>query len=241
VTDSKDGILMIEVTIEADLPEGGTGTATAYLGKDPVRRRNLTSLTPLYFAGDLPGALRYGLDRDTELGGDSWGARSANALIAQLPALVIFNDLSLEHGGPWGSDHRSHKVGTSIDALYPGGGGGGNTLNFNITDRENLWSDARGGNLAARRTMVEWIRTVHANMDTIFDAGTPPSFIYVGRLAWNWVPIVSGTYGDGTTILDPDSGTAIGAWQSHGDVRQADKHENHIHIEMRPSMFGNPR
>jgi hypothetical protein len=63
----------------------------------------------------------------------------------------------------------------------------------------------------------------------------------VGGIARDYPPIVSGTYGDGTTILDPDNGTAIGAWQSRGSVRRWEGHLDHIHIEMRPSVLGNPQ
>lgn len=87
--------------------------------------------------------------------------------------------------------------------------------------------------------MVQWLRTVRANMDTIFDVGTV-RLISIGRDAWNRAPIVGGTYGDGTAIIDPDTSVALGRWASHGAPTKATGHLNHLHIEMKPSIMGNP-
>ena len=195
-------------------------------------------LTPLYKAGEIPNVLRFSV-RDENLGGDSWGTRSANDLLASLSQFLIFNDLSLEHG-PRFELHSSHRVGTSIDVRYLGPGGEGNGLNRVAATRKARWDQAQGGDVAARREMVAWVRANRTNMDAVFATGSV-RLIYIGNAAWNWRPIVEGTFGDGTAVIDPDTGLALGAWQTTGTPTPYPGHLDHLHIEMKPSILGNPR
>jgi hypothetical protein len=74
----------------------------------------------------------------------------------------------------------------------------------------------------------------------LFDSGSV-KLIYIGRAPGTFAPIVDGTFGDGQSILDPDTGVPLGAWQSHGMPRGWAQHLDHLHIEMKPSILGNLR
>lgn len=88
--------------------------------------------------------------------------------------------------------------------------------------------------------MVAWVRANRTNMDTVFATGSV-RLIYIGNAAWNWRPIVEGAFGDGTVIIDPDTGVALGAWPTAGTPTPYPGHLDHLHIEMKPSIRGNPR
>ena len=55
------------------------------------------------------------------------------------------------------------------------------------------------------------------------------------------VEAMEGTFGDGTAIIDPDTGVALGAWPTAGTPTPYPEHLDHLHIEMKPSIRGNPR
>jgi hypothetical protein len=234
--------MRIQLTIQALLPGDTTPlTTTAYLGKDSVNHLESVVLTPLFKAGDMTGVLRFGR-RDEPIGGDSWGTAVANELIKAAPSLIIFNDLSMEHGGVF-PPHLEHNVGRAIDARYPGPGGESNALNGsgdnpNIKPnpphvRRDRWAQAEGGDVNAQREMVQWLRTVRTNMDAIFGAGLVQR-ILVGREPWNWAPILNGKYAGGAAIVDPDTHQPLGAWSPRGTVTPASDHLDHIHIEVKP-------
>jgi hypothetical protein len=238
ILDPKDDNMKIEISVEAQMPTVGTQTATALLGLEPVRRRQSMLLTPLYKAGRLPGAQRYSDTREDNMGGDSWGTRVAYFRINSLPSLIVFNDLSLEHGSD-PPKHDSHQVGTSIDALYPGPGGLGNTLNdTDIADRRTLFQQARLGVQPALDNMFEWVRTVRANIDAIFALGSV-KLVYISNSIVDNNPILLGTFSNGQPIVNA-SGVSLGAWQPGGTVTPWPNHLDHIHIEFKQLTSGNP-
>ena len=76
-------------------------------------------LTALYDAGKIAGAdVRRFSGRDEEKGGDGWGRERASTYL-QANSDLWFNDLSLEHGGPF-VGHRGHSTGSEIDVRYFG-------------------------------------------------------------------------------------------------------------------------
>ena len=234
----KDDDLRIQITIDALSPEDGTPvTTTAYLGKKSPSHRESVVLTPLYKAGDMPAALRFSTSREENIGGDSWGTASANELITQFPSLIIFNDLSLEHGGKFGK-HTAHQDGRSIDLRYPGPDGDNNPLNGQSGDeaaiaRKNRWAQARSGNVPALQEMIVWLKVVRARFDAIF-AATQVDFIYVGNALWNQFPIRKGTFGDGAPIVDPNTHQALGPWSPAGKIIPWADHLDHAHIQVKP-------
>jgi hypothetical protein len=240
----KDDDLRIQVTINALSPDDGTPvTATAYFGKDSNNHRESVVLTPLFLAGAMSGVQRFGPadnsspDHEEGKGGDSWGTAAANQLIQQFLPIMVFNDLSLEHGGPW-SDHTAHTKGLSIDLRYPGPAGEANPLNgaagdVNAVARQNRWLQAQNGDVAALQEMIVWLKSVRARLDFIF-ASNLANFVYIGQVHWNLWPITKGTFGNGAPIIDPDTHQPLGAWPGANKVEQHSGHLNHVHIEVKP-------
>ena len=102
-----------------------------------------------------------------------------------------------------------------------------------MSARQTLWAQARTGDLAALRQMVQWLLTVRQNTDRIL--GSPlVDFIYVDPARWHFQPMVYGTFEDGTPIVDPDTRRNLGVWHAtDGEVHKAPPHLNHFHIEMK--------
>jgi len=76
-------------------------------------------------------------------------------------------------------------------------------------------------------------------MDALFDAGGI-RVIYIDPILWHYNPIVNGTFGNGTQIIDPDTHVWIGAWSPHGKVQGIAPHLDHFHVERFVRTWGNP-
>jgi hypothetical protein len=155
---------------------------------------------------------------------------------------LVFNDLSLEHGGFF-PRHNSHQKGTSIDVRYFGPGGDSNPLNGAAqeplaTHRRDRLVEAQNAadpvvRMNALREMIEWIRLNRARMDQIL-SDSRVRLIYIGDATWNVNSLRLGRFADGTPILDPDQGNApIGAWTPSGTVTNWPGHLDHAHIELK--------
>jgi len=239
--DAKRPDAFVVTRITAKLADGTIVTKTAPLGLDVAKQRAGQVLAPLYDAGDISGAIRFGSEREALWGYDGWGTDDSFNFLQSHPALS-FNDLSLEHGGPF-PPHNSHQRGTSIDLRYLGPNGPEDPLNgSNVTTRMNTWAAARQGgvaNQAALRTMITWIQMNRSGMDALFDAGGI-RVIYIDPILWHYNPIVNGTFGNGTQIIDPDTHVWIGAWSPHGKVQGIAPHLDHFHVERFVRTWGNP-
>jgi hypothetical protein len=124
---AKASEVRIGVSVSARLADGTQVQRTVYLAK-LTDASGLQSLVPLYDASDIPGAStrRFGT-RDA--GGDAWSTAATYSFIAgQLNSdpWFLFNDVSLEHGGPWWNqahtelEHANHRHGVEVDARYFG-------------------------------------------------------------------------------------------------------------------------
>jgi hypothetical protein len=234
----------ISVELEAELPDGMVVTRRGFLGRNVNGKRQIERLMPLYDAGAMPDALRYG-PRDP--GEDGWGtAGTFDFLLANTN--LVFNDVSLEHGGRF-PGHSLHQCGVSIDTRYFGtdpsnadlnGRAGDVDENLNETGqtRFDRLEDAEAGIASAQADIVRWIRDNRARMSQLA-SDTSVLEIYIGAADWNLDSLVRGKYPGGTDIVDPTNGQELGCWlevspgQCGKPARVAEKsgHLNHVHIE----------
>lgn len=237
--DLKASDAVVEVELEALMPDGLAVTKREPLGKDVTLARAGSRLTPLYDAGEMPGASarRFGL-RDDEIGGDGWSTRETYAFLEANTDLV-FNDVSREQGGLF-PQHRVHRCGLSVDTRYLGSGGQTDPLNGREGDesaaaRLTVLRHAQNGDLTAQQRIVRWIKENRRRMDLLF-ANDTIDRILVGRIPWNFNSLVNGVYENGAAILDPDNNNQpIGAWTPLGTVLPWPEHLSHIHIERLPA------
>ena len=234
----------VYVEVQALLPNKTPVTKKVKLGVDPVSRPQGLDFRPLYDAGDIAGAsARRFSCREATWGLDGWARRKTYEVLRDFTWL-LFNDVSLEHGGFPG--HATHGTGVAFDARYPGAGGNGNALNTTPSTRRTILTQARDGDLARQQQIVDWILQVRGNISQLLnDARVRRVLIGRGvndrtnaRLAshWNWNAIVDGRYeplpnGTATEIVNPATGLPIGAW-AHTKLMRADQHLGHIHVDV---------
>jgi len=234
----------VYVEVQALLPNKTPVTKKMRLGVDPVRRPQGLDLRPLYDAGDMPGAStrRFSVCRETTWGLDGWARRKTYELLADADfTWMLFNDVSLEHGGFPG--HATHGTGVAFDARYPGAGGSGNALNTTPSTRRTTLTQARDGDLARQQQIVDWILQVRGNVTQLLNDSRVRRVLIgkglnVPQLTrhWNWNAIVNGRYeplpnGVEPEIVNPATGLAIGGW-THAKLTRADYHLDHIHVDV---------
>jgi hypothetical protein len=238
--EQKTDNMFVTVSLTAKLADGTTVTKRAFLGQNAAKGIEAQAFAPLYDAGDIPNAVRYSpvnpgshheVKNGVVLGYDAWGTADSFTFLQTHPALS-FNDLSLEHAGPWPpEDHHSHDRGTSIDLRYLGGDNPEAPLNgSNVSERLDTWKKARLGDADALGTMITWIIDNRQRMDQLFDAGGV-RLIYIEGVPWHWNPLVLGKFADGTDIEHPETHATIGPWAAHGVVDDKPPHLNHFHVE----------
>jgi len=243
--DNKSDLVNVYVEVQALLPNKTPVTKKMKLGVDPVRRPQGLDLRPLYDAGDMPGAsARRFSCREATWGLDGWARRKTYDVLRDFTWL-LFNDVSLEHGGTF-PPHAEHGWGVDFDARYPGAGGSGNGLNTSAATRRTTLTQARDGDLASRQQIVDWILQVREKIG-LLQNDARVSRVLIGRGIrdrlnnrqtehWNFNAIVGGRFeplpnGTAPEIINPATGMAIGAWTNTKLVR-ADGHLDHIHVDV---------
>jgi hypothetical protein len=231
--DAKQSAIRVGVNLEAQMLDGTMVQSKDYLVREGLKPRLAVfpeSSSPLYDAGDIPGALRYS-GRDP--GQDGWATKETNEYLVQNQAAttpvndrLVFNDISFEHGGP-NPDHTGHRCGYSIDTRYFAPGGDSNPLNgtaaATLEDadmgkyRENRLMAARGGDAAAQVEIVDWILATRIRIQQLAaDPGVCQ--IGIGNAKWNMESLLNGKYEDGTLIRD-SAGREPGAWPRPAKLR----------------------
>jgi hypothetical protein len=240
----------IAVEIEAELPDGSTVTGRAFLGTDVNLNRNIQRLTPLYDAGALVNEdRRFGSRTDVDPGGDGWGTVGTFSFLTSASSdFVVFNDVSLEHGGRFPKVpratldrdfHQKHQCGTSVDTRYFGPRGMIGDIDLNDlnglpgendqgTARLRVLQRAEGGEVNAQQAIVQWILTNRARMDQMARSDSIRWF-GIGSEQWNTFSLLQGLYPNGTPICcDPETGQNIGPWAGPGRNRINDDLPNHL-------------
>lgn len=243
--DNKSDLVNVYVEVQALLPNKTPVTKKIKLGVDPVRRPQGLDFRPLYDAGDITGAsARRFSCRESTWGLDGWARRKTYDVLRDF-TWILFNDASLEHGGPF-PPHATHGTGVAFDARYPGVGGSGNALNTSAATRRTTLTQARDGDLASRQQIVDWILQVREKLG-LLQNDARVSRVLIGRGIrdrlnnrqtehWNYNAIIGGRYeplpnGTAPEIINPATGLAIGAWTNTKLVR-ADGHLDHIHVDV---------
>jgi hypothetical protein len=245
----------VMVEIQARQADGSTATQVKPLGFAVTDKKPQGwVLRPLYHAGGIPDARRTptsgSVNRAVPWGFDAWGTKDAYAYVSAFKTLLMFDDLSVEPGGPYpgGSQtgvptygphgHNSHQIGTWIDGRYPGPTLGNSVLDWNDPARRNRWQEAKDNVPGARQEMAAWIRAVRTNLEALV-SDERVRFIYIGNSEWNYKPILHGTFTDSSIKVKDETGQEIGPWQPTGGALVLDKikrqplHDNHIHVELR--------
>jgi hypothetical protein len=244
--DSKTGEIRVGVIIEAQMPDGSVVTRKEYLGKRPLMlSRDIA--TPLYDAGMIVGpSLRRFSGRDADKGGDGWATKGAYEFLGDNRDL-IFNDISLEHGGPFPGHPGGHPCGVSIDTRYLGPEGESVGLNGLGSDldgagnetgatRKQALEQAKVEQAGATGTgpklvaIVAWIQQNRSRMQLLRQDSRLNS-ILIGEATWNVKSLLEGKYEDGTPIAG-SGGIPVGAW-ARTKIVEDSGHLNHIHIRIR--------
>lgn len=229
--------LSIVVELDGVVPDQAPATVQGELGIGTDHGPWL--LTALYDAGRIPGAdARRFSGRDEARGGDGWGRERASSFL-QANADLWFNDLSLEHGGPFTPDHDGHRTGSEIDVRYFGAGGNANPLNGTAdgdlgTVRLGVLTAAQAGDVNAQRSIVAWIRQNRQRIDSLV-ADAVVRRVLIGNAEWNRRSLLQGVYPNGAQqILDPDlpaNQAWVGSW-GPAKVVPWPLHLSHVHIDL---------
>jgi hypothetical protein len=201
---------------------------------------------------------RFGDRTDIDPGGDGWGTVGTFSFLTAAPnSFMVFNDISFEHGGIMrlrpGCDplndtecaHTLHQCGLSIDSRYFGPRGDADELNGTPdrdrgTKRLEALEMAQDGDADAQRKIARWIKLNRERMSQLANR-SDMSTIYIGNAEWNTLSLIDGKYPNGSEIIDPETGQAIGCWirppeenqpcRKPAKVRPINRHLSHVHIE----------
>ncbi len=165
---------------------------------------------------------------------------------------MVFNDISLEHGGPFPTVltpvkklHIKHQCGVSIDTRYFGSGGISNTLNGEEldgdrgTERRTRLEEARDDPIA-QQAMVTWILENRERMDQLAESGSIAQIV-IGMADWNTRSLLDGLFpddeaipGDEKTPIRDLDGNPIGSWEGPGRklIGKETGHLGHVHLEL---------